>query len=52
MFWLRFIASLFLQPNHKPINYMEATLADMRLPRGRLMVMESGKEIEIPKRQF
>lgn len=33
------------------IDYMKATLKDMRLPRGKLLLQESGKEIEIPKNE-
>lgn len=32
------------------IDYMFASLLDMRLPRGRLLIRESGVEKEIPKR--
>lgn len=32
------------------IDYMLASLLDMRLPRGRLLIRESGVEKEIPKR--
>jgi hypothetical protein len=37
--------------SRQPPDYMSATLEDMRLPRGRLLIVENGKEIEITKKE-
>lgn len=39
-------------PLNEPVNPMSVSLSDIRIPRGRLLMIENGVEIEILKREM
>jgi hypothetical protein len=46
------LADKLISESEPSIYFMSASLSDMRLPRGRLLVVENGVEIEILKREM